>query len=284
MNLVGKKNSIESLLDSVDVWRTLCLMTLFTLLTFTGLNKQIEMIYGCIFIFAAIFRSVLNRELFWFIVVLLVLIPSVIDWWSLGGHAFLLLYWIIAIFLSFFSKDRLYFVSKAGQYLIGCTFLFAAIWKFISPEFVSGDVMKYFMTTTVPMGVTTSPFTDLDRHSLSINIDNISQLLAQDTTRTIKLVGRFNVDRPAAIFTIITQFIEVMIAIAFIIPMPRQWSIIKEILLVLFFLTAYIIMPVPGFAVLFSCIGFVFSKSIYAKLFFLIAFFVWQIITLPFLG
>lgn len=76
----------------------------FTLLTFTGLNKQIEMIYGCIFIFAVIFRNVLDRELFWFVVLLLVLIPSIIDWWSLGGHAFLVLYWIIAIFLSFFLR------------------------------------------------------------------------------------------------------------------------------------------------------------------------------------
>ncbi|MDR6219975.1 hypothetical protein J2Y00_003586 [Deinococcus soli (ex Cha et al. 2016)] len=259
-------------------------MTLFTLLTFTGLNKQIEMIYGCVFIFAAIFRNVLDKELFWFVVLLLVLIPSIIDWWSLGGHAFLILYWILAIFLSFFSKDRLCFVGKAGQYLISCTFLFAAIWKFISPEFANGDVMKYFMITTIPMGITTSPFTGLDRHSLLSNINNISQLLTQDTTQTVNLVGKFSVDRPAAILTTITQFIEVAIASSFILPVNNNWSIIREILLILFFLTAYVVMPVPGFAVLFSCIGFTFSKSVYSKAFFLVAFFVWQIITLPFLG
>lgn len=284
MSLVGKKSTIESLFKTVDTWQTICLMTLFTLLTFTGLNKQIEMIYGCIFIFAVIFRSILDRELFWFVVLLLVLIPSIIDWWSLGGHAFLVLYWIIAIFLSFFSEDRLSFVSKAGQYLIGCVFLFAAIWKFMSPEFADGDAMKYFMITTVPMGITTSPFTGLDRHSLSTNINNISQLLTQDTTQTVNLVGRFSVDRPAAVFTAITQFIEITIAFIFIVPLSYKWSIIREILLILFFLTAYIIMPVPGFAVLFSCIGFAFSKSIYSKAFFIFAFFLWQIITLPFLG
>lgn len=284
MSPAVNKFSVKNLLDSLDVWQTVCLMTLFTLLTFTGLNKQIEMIYGCIFIFAAIFRGVLDKELFWFVILLLFLIPAVIDWWSLGGHAFLLLYWIIAIFLSFFSKDRLNFISKAGQYLIGCGFLFASVWKFISPEFVSGDVMKYFMATTVPMGVTTSPFTGLDRYSLSINIRNINQLLMQDTTQTVKLVGRFNVNHPAELLTMATQLIEVMIASVFIVPMPSKWLFIREILLISFFLTAYIIMPVPGFAVLFSCIGFVFSRSNYSKLFFLASFFIWQIFTLPFLG
>lgn len=270
------------LCDQLDGWPTLGLMTLFVLARYSSFGDQVQTIYACLLAVAILLRQVLHEQVFWFTVLLAAALPVANNWWVPGGHTFLLLYWICAVFLSFFARDQRGMLAVSGRYLIGATFLFAALWKFISPEFLDGTAMRYFMSTTIPIGITTQPVTGLTQDQLQHNIQTITSLLNQSSTLTVPLIRPPNIALTAEVFTRLTQVLEVALAVVFLAPLPRHRVVWRDLALILFFITAYSVLPVPSFAVLLACIGFASASSPVTRAFFVLAFFLWQLITLPF--
>ncbi|UBV44567.1 hypothetical protein LAJ19_17480 (plasmid) [Deinococcus taeanensis] len=271
-----------SLTTQVDDWQALSLMTLFMLARYSSFGEQMQANYGCLLAVAIIFRPVVREQTFWFLVLLATALPIVNNWWSQGGHAFLLLYWVGAIFLSFSAQEPRGMLAASGRYLIGATFFFAALWKFMSPEFADGTALQYFMATMIPIGLTTQVFTGLTQEQLQHNILAITDLLSQSVTSTVALARPPNIAPTAQVFTLLTQMLEGVLAVVFLAPLAGNKVILRDIALILFFITAYIILPIPSFAVLLACIGYAIASSPATRAFFLLAFFLWQIITLPF--
>ncbi|MXV19996.1 hypothetical protein [Deinococcus xianganensis] len=266
----------------VDDWHALCLMTLFILVRYSSFGDQVQAAYACLLAVALLFRRVIDTQGFWFTVLLAVALPVANNWWAPGGHTFLLLYWICAVFLSFSARDPRVMLAVSGRYLIGTSFLFAALWKLISPEFTDGTALRYFMTTMIPIGVTTQLLTGLTQDQLQHNIQVITELLKQSSTVTVPLIKPPHIALTAEVFTRATQVTEVALAAVFLAPLAPRQVVWRDVALIFFFVSAYSVLPVPSFAVLLACIGFASASSSVTRSFFLLAFFLWQVVTLPF--
>jgi len=233
------------------------IMSLITVLLFM---QHSRLLMGVIFLLipvAILFKEIALSRVYWVLLSLLMTIGFLPLYFTADNHTFLTLYWIFAVALSLWFTDRYSVLSHNARILIGLCFLFATLWKLMSPEFLEGDFFlltfltdsRFFDFAELTAGITP----ELRSQNLSV-FENIIESTNRtesgnlQSTGTALLLSKF-----MAYWTV---FIEGWIAIAFLLPRKKAISKYRDIPLIIFMFTTYPIATVRGFATLLAVMGF----------------------------
>lgn len=193
----------------------------------------------------------------WTLITILLLVGLFPMYHYMDNHTYLTWYWVAAVTLCLWTSQEKSSIDFNARILIGLCFLFATIWKILSPEFLNGTFFhftfltdpRFFEFSELTAGITseirTENFSEINKLTDSLNRDNVGMLTSSALVQ------------PIAVFMAYwTVFIEGWIAIAFLMPRNYIVSRLRDIPLLIFMATTYPIATVTGFAALLATMGF----------------------------
>lgn len=170
-----------------------------------------------------------------------------VDWPLADNHAYLLVYWCLALSIAMTATDSAKILAHHARWLIGLVFVFAVIQKWSTANFVDGT---FFATLYLldprfeDMTVLLTPLTYAD-------IDSARQVMAADFRSVTHAVLPFAVPaslRAVASFSTWWSLLEqTAVALCFLAPAGSWLYQRRDLFLILFCLTAYAVAPVSGF-------------------------------------
>lgn len=193
----------------------------------------------------------------WLSLTSLTALRVVVDWPLPDNHAYLLVYWCLAIAISRFAADDARVLAWNGRWLVVGVFGLAVLWKLaLSPDFSDGT----FFRATLLLD---PRFEDFTRVVGGLSLEQIETARAAlgrhadggqlEPLAAYRPGGRF--DWLARGATIWTLAIEVGVALGFAWPLGRGPSRARHALLILFCVTTYAVATVEGFGWLLVAMG-----------------------------
>jgi hypothetical protein len=226
---------------------------------------------------ALIFPSLRTRPALWAFLGTAVGASAFINWESTDNHKYLLAYWCLAVTLSLTVDDQPGYLARCARLLIGVSFAIAVLWKLRSPDFVDGNFFRIQLLTdhrfvAVASWVGGMPVEVVrDRQALWSSLGTITD---------VSQFKGFDLEVPARLSTVAvamtwwTLFIEVWIALAFLVP-GRMWlGRFRDIPLLVFAISTYAVATVLGFGYLLLAMGLCQAHSARARAAYVAAFIV----------
>lgn len=206
---------------------------------------------------ALIFPRFLQAPATWFALALLVGVRIVEDWPLADNHIYLLAYWCLAIGLALGSHTGIATLARSSRILVGLAFLFAVIWKTaLSPDYLDGRFFEFTF------------FTDPRFEDAAMLVGGLSpEQLAESRAYLEPLPeGAELLDPPVLhetpplaavvhIATWATVFIELLCALAFLLPLTERFALFRHGFLLAFCVVTYAFAPVAGFGWLLLAMG-----------------------------
>ncbi|HEX3035974.1 MAG TPA: hypothetical protein VHT73_12770 [Thermodesulfobacteriota bacterium] len=204
-----------------------------------------------------VFPGLLLKSGFWMSLTFFTGLRVVLDWPLADNHAYLLCYWCLAVSIALLAKDTGNCLALNGRLLIGLAFAFAVLWKLaLSPDYIDGRFFRYIMLTD-------DRFEALVRLVGGFSFDALEELRAfvrqHIDGQFFEMTGipgqpeRFlSVAKFATLWTVA---IEALVAIAFLSPVGKGLSKLRDVLLIIFCIATYAIAPVEGFGWLLIAMG-----------------------------
>ena len=191
----------------------------------------------------------------WVALALLTGIRFYIDWPSADNHAYLLSYWCLAFAVSAWLGNREVLFSNA-RYLVALTFGFAALQKWISPDYLNG----VFFLITFFLDDRFEEFVVLFSSVTFEQIDIAREYLEGDyrsapAPDSLPFVIPGSMWWLAILSTAWNLFEQTLIAITFLVPKDSRLGRIRDPLLLLFCFTIYAVVPVVSFGWLILAMG-----------------------------
>jgi len=193
----------------------------------------------------------------WIILSTLTALRVIFNWPMADNHAYLLCYWCLAVVLALLSHDPRACLAFNGRFLIGLAFALATLWKVaLSPDYLDVRFFRVTMLTDVRF----EGFAQLAGGLTRDQLESLRGFVTQHVD------GQFleALDTPlepvrflwlARFMTWWTVLLEGTAAVAFLWPMDRGPSKLRDILLLTFCVTTYAIAPVEGFGWLLIALG-----------------------------
>ncbi|MDX1946632.1 MAG: hypothetical protein SFU86_14620 [Pirellulaceae bacterium] len=185
-----------------------------------------------------------------------------INWAWADNHKYVMTYWSLGIAMSLFvgTSQRLVVLATNANMILGLSMLFATIWKLISPEYTSGAFFEILFLTDRRFDGTMAMITDLTFGQLQENQARVRLLregyLDWINPESQQLHSSAAVRRLAFIATWWTVFIEGIKGLLFLIPSNSSTIFfLRNLSLIVFCFTTYVIAPVPGFGCTLACMG-----------------------------
>lgn len=207
---------------------------------------------------ALVHRPFARRWWFWGAVTMLLLIDLPYAWYVIVNHTFLITYWCLTLAVAFRTDRPERVLATSARLLIGLVFLFAVIWKLLSPDFLSGEFFEFSLLTDERFAVITetaggAPPGATDRNRALIETWH-------DAGADVPAGRLESGPRIPAIADVMTWWgvgIEAALALLFLWPRGR-WGVPtrhREALLLAFVATTYPLAPVVSFAWILLILG-----------------------------
>ncbi len=207
-------------------------------------------------ILGLVIPGLLKSPVIWFLLTGFTLSRVIFDWPLSDNHAYLLFIWCFAIFLSALKKDKI-LLTKNARLMIGLVFVFAFIWKaFLSPDFLD----KRFFSVNMIEDPRFSEFTQVTCNISKDDLDYFRDYVKQhvDGNLVFAEVINFNLKciyKIAGFLTYYTIFLELLVALFFLIPKKISISKYRDYFLILFCISIYSVATVEGFGWLLIAMG-----------------------------
>jgi hypothetical protein len=233
---------------------------------------------------ALILRGLRAQPVLWAFFGTAVGASALYNWEYTDNHKYLLAYFCFAVMLSLGATDQRSFLAKSARSLIGVSFAMAVLWKVRSPDFIEGDFFRIHLLTDKRFvavaswlgGVEFDSVRDFGKAWGSLEtITDLSKFRGFDVT----LPARLNA--VAVGMTVWTLFIEVWIALAFLVPERTLLARYRDLALLLFAMTTYPVATVIGFGYLLLAMGLCQTRSALARPVYIVAFFVMFLFEIP---
>ena len=195
---------------------------------------------------------------FWFAVTLIISAGTFRDWLLLDNHKYLLAYWCLAVACCMRGDGKPLHLGVAARYLIGLSFLFALTWKCLSSDFLDGRFFQYallfdprfkfFVMQLAGAAETTMHFNEAARQALVAHDSVLTEVVLSVPSAVVWTSG---------IMTAWTLMVELIVTLLFLAPL--RWSLVRwrEVALLTFVSTTYLMAPVIGFGWVLTVMGFV---------------------------
>jgi hypothetical protein len=208
------------------------------------LSGLVGVTYG-LCIGAGLVLAPLAREpLFWFALTTIHFAWIYSAYHLADNHHYLEGYWCLSVALALGRPDLNDALARSATLLIGVVFLLASVWKLVSPSFTTGSFFlqsmlfdKRFLPISVWVGGLSAATQEAHRQARARAHQGV-EFAPADVPRRLKAV--------AVSLTWWTIFIEVAVAIAFLVPAAFS-DVTRVAVLVLFCITTYVLVPVPAF-------------------------------------
>lgn len=238
-----------------DPWELAAKLTLLALLLSPVGNWFIRPFTLSLSVMGLLIPGLWRSPSLWVALALLTGIRFYIDWPSADNHAYLLSYWCLAFAVSAWLGNREVLFSNA-RYLVALTFGFAALQKWISPDYLNG----VFFLITFFLDERFEEFVVLFSSVTFEQIDIAREYLEGDyrsapAPDSLPFVIPGSMWWLAILSTAWNLFEQTLIAIAFLVPKDSRLGRIRDPLLLLFCFTIYAVVPVVSFGWLILAMG-----------------------------
>jgi hypothetical protein len=238
-----------------DPWELAAKLTLLALLLSPVGNWFIRPFTLGLSVMGLLIPGLWRSPSLWVALALLTGIRFYIDWPSADNHAYLLSYWCLAFAVSAWLGNREVLFSNA-RYLVALTFGFAALQKWISPDYLNG----VFFLITFFLDERFEEFVVLFSSITFEQIDIAREYLEGDyrsapASDSLPFVIPGSMWWLAILSTAWNLFEQTLIAIAFLVPKDSRLGRIRDPLLLLFCFTIYAVVPVVSFGWLILAMG-----------------------------
>jgi hypothetical protein len=229
-----------------------------------------------------VFPDLLLRAGFWMSLTFITGLRVILDWPLADNHAYLLSYWCLGVSVALLTQDSRNCLALNGRLLIGLAFAFAALWKLaLSPDYMDGRFFRIIMLTDSRFEGVVRLVGGLSPEMLEELRNFVKQHVDAQPFQMMNIAPqpeRFLLI--AKIATLWTVAIETLIALAFLWPVSKGLSKLRDILLIIFCMTTYAVAPVEDFGWLLIAMGIAqceperrVTRFIYLAVFFIILFY-----------
>jgi hypothetical protein len=237
------------------------LWTVVLLLTATPDQWYLQGPLVALFALGLTYRRWLVAPAFWYAVATLLGTTVYLNWESSDNHKYLFVYWCLALCSAFSlpPEQQTAALATSSRWLIGLCMLLAALWKLVMPDYRDGSFFGFSLLADERLAHFTAVVAGLDAKSLSDNrlLEGLLREghLVGATVQSVALSGAASVGWIAWAMTVWTVLIEGLIAAAFLAPDSCRTATFRNVLLLAFAATTYLIAPVRGFGWMLMLLG-----------------------------
>jgi len=200
--------------------------------------------------------SLARNAWFWLALAALAGGRVVLTWPLADNHAYLLAYWCLAVAIASRDADPRPALAWTGRVLLGLVFALAVLWKAISPDYLDGRFFRVTLVTDERLAPFAQIAGGLDDAELRERREQLTRHSDGHLANAAILPpesARFRAVASAA--TLGTLACEALLALAFLWPVGRGLSRIRDPLLIAFCALTYLVAPVSGFGWLLIALG-----------------------------
>jgi hypothetical protein len=194
----------------------------------------------------------------WLAVCIAWLPKLVFNWCRNEDHVYLTIYWCLALGLAYAGKDPLRVLAWNARLLIGLTFALAVFWKIAMPDFRDGELLHYKLLFDYRLRQSIAEnLGGLTNEQTRINLQRLRSIRTTGShVESVQLEYPDRLSFVAMTMTWWTIAIEGILAFLFLGPDRWHLSRVRNVPLIVFGLSTYLIVPVLGFGSLFMTMGF----------------------------
>jgi hypothetical protein len=200
--------------------------------------------------------SVARSAWFWLLLTVLTAV-RVVDGWPLAdNHAYLLVYWCLALAIASRDAEPQPSLAFQGRVLLALVFTLAVLWKALSPDYLDGRFFRVALVTDERLAPYAQIVGGLDdaellerRQQLTHHVDGPSG----DDVAPQPESARFRAAALAATWGAFAW--EALLAVVFFWPVGRGPSRYRDPLLIGFCTLTFLVAPVSGFGWLLIALG-----------------------------
>lgn len=200
--------------------------------------------------FSAVLLPFIRRSgPFWIVVFIFRFLSQVPHHWTvLDNHQHLLNWWCLGLGLVLMTVEKEESLRILSRLMIGLCFLFAAIWKIRSPDFLTGDFLSWRFTTDARLREFAESFLGLPVGTGLKNSEVFTSLWSRPPGSSQLLVTGEGVRWVARAVSWYTVLIEGFVAILYLAPQRLRITQWAPWVLLVFIVTVYPVTPIIGFA------------------------------------
>lgn len=205
---------------------------------------------------ALIFPHIRKRPSAWAVATIIVTAGTYMNWYAVDNHKYLLGYWCLAIFCALLTRDPELSIEKTARWLIGLVFFFAVVQKTISDDYLNTTFFYYELLLDERFSGVARYIGGVPDHMNALNIAARRALVNYDSELTeVFLVGTKNIVNVAFLMTWSGYLIELVIGAAFLSPRSSWLFRWRDVWLLIFLFSTYLLAPVIGFGWVLAIMG-----------------------------
>ena len=196
----------------------------------------------------------LRQPALWLALALLAAWRVVSGWPLADNHAYLLVYWCLAIALALLAAEPERALAWNGRALVGLAFAFAVLWKLLSPDYLDGRFFRVALVEDHRLERVATALGGVERETLLARRAFLAQHVDGPALAGAAPPEPARLRRLALAATWLTLGLEAAVALAFLAPLARAvW--LRHALLLAFCASAYAVAPVASFGWLLLAMG-----------------------------
>ena len=241
--------------------RVLPLLTVVLLLTAAPDQWYLSGPLVAVFALGVVYRRWLASPPFWYVVATLLGTTVYLNWETSDNHKYLFVYWCLALCSAFSlpAEQQSAALATSSRWLIGLCMLLAAIWKFSMADYRDSSFFQFTLLTDERFAHFTAAVAGVPQNVLADN--RLLETLLREghlvgaSIQSVALGSSPAITSIAWLMTGWTVLIEGLLAIAFLAPDRRGVATARNVLLLIFAVTTYLIAPVRGFGWMLMLLG-----------------------------
>ncbi len=207
---------------------------------------------------ALVLRPMMRSPWLWLGLAAVLALAYTQSWFQQNNHDFLKLYWCLGLGAALLAADPVRAVRFNARALIGLCFLFAFVWKALSPDYVSGAFFNYFLLQDTRFALIAEHLVGLDPGALRQALtDRVAYTAFGDPAGALAVPFAAEARGLAGVMTWWTLFIEALVAAAFLLPRRVWLARWRDAVLLLFVFSTYIVAPILYFAWIILAMGII---------------------------
>lgn len=196
----------------------------------------------------------LRQPAFWLALAGLTAWRVVAGWPLADNHAYLLVYWCLAIALALRAADPQRALAWNGRALVALAFAFAVLWKVISPDYLDGRFFRVALVEDRRLERVATALGGVEREPLLARRAFLGQHVDGPALASAIPAEPVRLHRLALAATWLTLGLEAAVALTFLAP-PARAVWLRHALLLAFCAITYAIAPVVSFGWLLLAMG-----------------------------
>ena len=210
-----------------------------------------------------LYRPLSRRPAFWLTIALVLAVGRLpFSWYSLVNHHYLMIYWLVALGLGLLSSRPERVLAVSARTMLGLVFLFATLWKLISPDFLAGSFFEFTLLTDARFEVVASTIGGVPGGGSDANLSALAAWWDPGVEpAAVRFESGSNIGWIARVMSLWGVLLEGCLAVLFLVPWRSAGvARMREPALLLFVVTTYPFAPVIGFAWLLLAMALVQSE------------------------